>query len=179
MNDVQAELGAAFNPAEYEHAGDNDFAPLTPGWYPAEIEKAGVAKTKDETGSYLKVQFTVLGDKYNGRKVFTNINLKNKSSDAENIGRRELATLCSVVGIPGLQSSQQLIGQILQIRTAVQAAKGDYPAGTVVKGYKAAGAVAQPPASATGAGMANVQPAPQSAPKATTKAVSGGMPWDK
>jgi hypothetical protein len=72
-NDIQAELGADFNPADYENQ-DNDFTPLTPGWYPAEFEKAEICQTKDETGSYLKIQLVVLGEKYNGRKVFSNIN---------------------------------------------------------------------------------------------------------
>ena len=177
-NDIQAELGGQVFVPENEEKQDDEFKPLKPAWYPAEIEKAEVTKTKDEMGSYLKIQFVVLGEVNSGRKIFTNINLKNKNETCVQIGHKELATLCASVGVPGLTSSDQLIGKMVQIKTAVRAAKGDYPADTVVKSYKALGATTAKPKPAQDAPPVAETVASVHDSAKTVEAMPAKMPWE-
>ena len=186
-NDIQEALGMEFNPEDVDTSGmDNDFQPLKPAWYPAEIEHAEVvSKEPDKSG--LKLQFVVLGDAYSGRKVFGYINLKNPSTTCENIGKAELATLCTAVGCPGLRSTDQLLTKTLMIKTAVKAAVMEmvngikvekYKADTEIKEYKAPGAttgdvvklplIDKPPVAETVA----------SAPKQEVTGGPGKMPWE-
>ena len=182
-NDIQAELGGQVFVPENEEKQDDEFKPLKPAWYPAEIEKAEVTKTKDEMGSYLKIQFVVLGEVNSGRKIFTNINLKNKNETCVQIGHKELATLCSAIGCPGLKSTDQLLSKTLMIKTAVKAAVMEtvngvktekYKADTVIKNYKAVGAATTSPKPASKPPVAETV----ASKPATDTAKPAKMPWE-
>jgi len=183
-NDIQAELGAEFIPADVDTSGtDGDFQPFKPAWYPAEIEQAEVVSKEPGVKSGLKLQFVVLGDVYSGRKVFGYINLKNPSATCENIGRAELATLCSAIGCPGLKSTDQLLSKTLMIKTAVKAAVMEtvngvktekYKADTVIKNYKAVGTATTSPK------PASEPPVAETVASKPKQEVSGApkMPWE-
>ena len=173
-NDIQAELGADFNPDDYEDQ-DNDFTPLTPGWYPAEFERAEICQTKDERGSYLKIQLVILGNKYNGRKVFSNINLKNDSAKCVGMGIAELKKIAKVYGKTVMDIKvEHMLGQMIQIRTAVKAAQGNFPADTVIKDYKAVGTATTSPK------PASEPPVAETVASKPKQEVSGApkMPWE-
>ena len=174
-NDIQEALGMEFNPADYENQ-DNDFTPLTPGWYPAEFERAEICQTKDETGSYLNVQFVILGDKYNGRKVFTKIHLKNNSAKCVGRGIREMTKIAEIYGKTIMTIKiEHMLGQMIQIKTAVQPATGDFKAETVVRDYKATGATTASPKPASKPPVAETV---ASKPTSTAEAKPDKMPWE-
>lgn len=65
----------------------NDFKPLPAGRYAAKITGSEIKKTKDMTGQYIKLEYTLLGVKgIANRKVFNNFNIKNKNEEATKIG---------------------------------------------------------------------------------------------
>ena len=115
---------------------DPDARDMIPaGWYVARITDAEVKKTRDGSGYLLSVRYSIQGGNYNGRLVFQNINVKNKSQQAEKIGRRELVTLISVtLGGDKLEDSRDLIGQYLDIRLKVQKGTNGYSDKNVVNG---------------------------------------------
>ena len=176
-NDIQEALGADFNPDDYNNQPDNDFTPLTPGWYPAEFERAETCQTKDERGSYLKLQLVILGEKYSGRKVFDNINLKNDSAKCVGMGIAQLTKIAKVYGKTIMDIKvEHMLGQMIQIKTAVRAAKGDYPADTEIKDYKAPGAATTKPRPAQD--KPPVAETVASAPKQEVTGGPGKMPWE-
>jgi hypothetical protein len=189
-NDIQEALGMNFVAADYpdDGNGDGDFKPLTPGWYPAEIEKTGIKRTNADDGRYLNVQFCILGEVYSGRKVFEMYNIDNPSTACQAMGRKQLGKLCCAVGLPDLGDSQRLIGKTVMIKTAVKAAVMEmvngikvekYKADTEIKEYKAPGAATTSPKPTSKPPVADtVASAPEQGEAPSTTSAPGKMPWE-
>lgn len=85
------------------------FEPIPAGHYPAQITNSEVKATKAGTGSYLTLEFTLIGEKYAGRKIWLNLNLDNPNPKAVEIAEQQLATICDAIGHNGnVQDSQEL-----------------------------------------------------------------------
>jgi hypothetical protein len=125
----------------------NDFAPLPEGWYSAVINKAEIRDTKDKTGQYVAVRYDVTGPTHQGRVVFGNINIKNKSTAAEEIGRQALGSIMRAIGLSRVDDTDQLIGGALQIKLSIRTQEGYEPTNDV-RGYKALEGAAMPKAAA-------------------------------
>lgn len=168
-----------------QHEPSHNFTPLPPGSYPVEIESVEIKDTKAGTGKYLKVQYNVIGEDYNGRKLFDQINILNPSEKAQEIGRRQLADLARACDIPFLDDEDMLIGKQLEVRVKVKQEKDREP-DNEIKGYKPLGGGAQteapakqaaPPAQKQAAApAAEKKPAPEQQPK--PKSTGGKMPWE-
>lgn len=144
----------------------NTYEPLPAGWYTASITDAELRTTKDGTGQYIRVRYDITGPTHHGRVVFGNINIRNQSVKAEEIGRQQLGELMRAIGLARITDTDQLIGGSLQIKLDVRAATEQYAAQNEVKGFKAiAGSV---PTSAT----------PASSPAASAPA-KATPPWAK
>jgi hypothetical protein len=128
-----------------ESTGDGEFKPLPAGRYQVTINKAELRNTKDGTGQYIAVRYDVTGPTHQGRVVFGNINIKNKSEKAESIGRAQLGELMRALGLAKLTDTDQLIGGSLSIKLDVRESRTDeatgktYEASNDVKGFKASG----------------------------------------
>lgn len=149
-----------------------DYTPLPEGEYSVTIKDAEVKATNDGTGQYIKLRLDVQGPTHAGRVVFSNINIRNKSEQAEQIGRGQLKAVMSALGIATLTDTDQLIGGQLIVKLSVRAARTDektgktYEASNDVKAYKPAG----------GAPMA----APGAMPKPSASApAKSAPPWAK
>lgn len=121
---------------------------LPAGWYTASIKEAELKATKDGRGQYLKLQYEVVGPTHAGRKVFGNLNIRNQSQKAEEIGRQQLGELMRSIGVAKLTDSDQLIGASCQIKVAIREAQGAYDAQNEVKGFKALNGSAPAPVAA-------------------------------
>ena len=115
--------GNAFNPNEHE--AESDFAPLPPGDYHAFVEKAEVKETKKGDGSYLKLQLSITGEKYDGRKVFDNINLSNPNQKCVEIGIARMSALGQALGLTTITDSSELLEKIIIIKLKVKPAEKD------------------------------------------------------
>ena len=143
--------------------GTSNFEPLPEGWYNATITGAEVKATNAGTGKYINCKYTITGPTHQGRVVFGNLNIKNASTKAEEIGRQQLGDLMRAIGLPTLADTDQLVGGNLVVKLAIKPADGQYEAGNEVKAYKALqGNVA--PAPAFAAPAPSQQPAAASAP---------------
>ena len=120
------------------------YDPLPAGWYTAMIAGADLQATKDGSGQYIKIKYSITGPSHQGRIVFGNLNIKNRSPKAEEIGRMELGNLMRAIGLSRVSDTDQLIGGQLSIKLDIRPARTDestgktYEAQNEVKGYKAA-----------------------------------------
>lgn len=129
-----------------EDAESMEFTTLPAGWYVAEIVKSELKDTKDRAGKYVALKFKILEDaeidgeevKSEGRFVFTNLNIVNKSETAVRLARSDLKAICEAVGHTGeLEDTVDLHNIELQIKLSVKAATSEWPEKNEVKGYKA------------------------------------------
>ena len=128
-------LGEAFNVDEMPQGGGS-FDPLPAGTYTANITRADLRDTKDGTGKMIAIRYDITGPTHQGRVVFANLNIRNKSPRAEEIGRQQLGDIMRAIGLKSVEDTDQLIGGSLQIKVEIEKKEG-YEARNVVKGFKA------------------------------------------
>ena len=114
------------------------------------------------------MRYDITGPTHQGRVVFGNLNIKNASAKAEEIGRQQLGELMRAIGLARVTDTDQLIGGVLQIKLDVRAATEQYDAQNEVKGFKAiTGSVptfAAPAASPAASAPASAGPAKAAPP---------------
>jgi hypothetical protein len=144
------------------------------GWYEASITEASVKDTKDSSGKYIKLRYDILGPSYQGRAVWGNLNIRNSSLKAEEIGRQQLGDILRCAGKQRIADSDELVGIRLQIKVAIRAGNDQYEASNEVKGFKpvAGSGSAAPFPGAKG-------PAPAPAPAAPMPPSASTPPWRK
>ena len=97
-----------------------EYSPLPAGWYSATISGAEVKETKAGTGEYIAVKYSITGPTHQGRVIFGNLNIKNPSPKAEEIGRQQLGDLMRAIGLARVTDTDQLIGGSLVIKLNVK-----------------------------------------------------------
>lgn len=150
--------------------GNGNYDPLPAGWYNANITAAELKPTKDGSGQYIKVRYDITGPSHQGRVVFGNLNIKNASAKAEEIGRQQLGEIMRAIGLAKVTDTDQLIGGSLSIKLDVRAATEQYAAQNEVKGFKAITGSA--PTFATASAPAQAAAAPEASGKAAP-------PWSR
>lgn len=161
-------LGQTFDANELPQGNGGNYDPLPAGWYNANITSAELKPTKDGSGQYIKVRYDITGPSHQGRVVFGNLNIKNASAKAEEIGRQQLGEIMRAIGLAKVTDTDQLIGGSLSIKLDVRAATEQYAAQNEVKGFKAitgsAPTFASPAASPTASAPAAAAPAKATPP---------------
>ena len=132
-----AQLGFTIKKEELPEDEGGNYEPLPAGWYEVKITGAELKDTKSGSGQYIKIEYTVTGEKFTGRKIWGNLNIVNESEKAEEIGRKQLSSLMSATGIPTLTDTDELIGHDLSVKLKVREASGGYDASNDVSGFKA------------------------------------------
>lgn len=130
-------LGQTFDANEMPQGNSGNYEPLPAGWYTATITQAELKQTKNGSGEYIKLRYDITGPSHQGRVVFGNLNIKNASARAEEIGRQHLGELMRSIGLAKVTDTDQLIGGSLQIKIDIRAATEQYAAQNEVKGFKA------------------------------------------
>jgi Protein of unknown function (DUF669) len=143
----------------------SNFEPLPEGWYNAAITGSELKATKAGDGKYIACKYTITGPTHQGRVVFGNLNIKNASTKAEEIGRSQLGDIMRAIGLAKVADTDQLIGGNLAIKLTVRT--GEY-AGNEIKGFKALSNPAQ--------GVSFKASAPPAGPAGPAKAAP---PWSK
>lgn len=151
-----------------ESNNTGDFTPLPAGWYSATINKASLEPTKDGTGQKISMRYDITGPTHQGRVVFGNLNIRNKSEKAEEIGRAQLGDIMRAIGLKQVTDTDQLIGGSLQIKLEIKEASEQYAARNEVKAVKAAGDDAM-----------RASAVPTFAKPAEAKSVGAAPPWAK
>jgi hypothetical protein len=105
------------------------------GWYQSVIETADLRTTKDGSGKYISVRFSIIGPNYANRSVFVNLNIVNKSSVAEAIGREELGKIMRSCGMDTISDTDELIGAPVEIQVKSKKEPG-YDDRNIVSDYR-------------------------------------------
>lgn len=141
-------LDTAFDITDLPQSTIGNFDPLPPGWYTASMTQAEIKTTNDGTGQYIKIRYDITGPSHQGRVVFGNLNIKNKTAKAEEIGRSQLGEIMRAIGLSRVEDTDQLIGGSLSIKLEIKAQRTDpatgktYEASNEVKGFKSVGGAA-------------------------------------
>lgn len=152
-------LSQTFDASELPQ-GSTSFGPIPEGSYNATVTQAELKTTNDGTGEYIKLRLDITGPSHQGRVVFANLNIKNASVKAEEIGKQQLGEIMRAIGLSRVRDTDELIGGAVKIRVAIRPARTDertgktYDAANEVKGYSAvsgAAPVAKPAAPAAAA----------------------------
>jgi hypothetical protein len=148
-----------------------DFMSLPAGDYHVRITQADIQPTRAGDGQLIKLRLDVLGPTYQGRVLFKHINIQNRNADAERIGRKELRSIMTALGLTQLTDTDQLINRQMLVKVKVIKSKnpeyGDANGNeNTVSGYGAiTGSVVPAPAfAAPKPPAAPVTPAPGKAP---------------
>lgn len=149
-----ASLSQSFNVSELPESSKN-FTPLPAGWYTATISEADIKQTKAGTGEYISIKYSITGPTHEGRGIYGNLNIKNQTPKAEEIGRQQLGELMRAIGLARVDDTNQLIGGSLSIKLDVKLS-AEYGDKNEVKGFKAVagGSMPTPAASAPAAAKA-------------------------
>jgi hypothetical protein len=180
MRDISEAMGGSFDTNSVDPA--TGFDPIPAGWYPVQIDTAEVLDTKAKNGKRLKLEVTIVGEQFAGRKLFPAINLVNPNPQCVEIGMRELAALGQACGLAAIADSSELLGKIVLAKVKVKQDPGFDPNNEVV-GYKPA--VAAAPAAAAAPARTTPTPKPTAttkaapAPTATAPAKAGKRPWER
>ena len=160
-----ANLGETFEVSSLPQGNTGSFDPLPPGWYSATMSAAEIKTTKTGTGQYIALRYDITGPTHQGRVVFGNLNIRNASPKAEEIGRQQLGDICRAIGLARVGDTDQLIGNSLMIKLDIEKSE-QYGDKNQVKGFKPIAGGAPPVMAKTAA----------AAPAAPTKAAP---PWAK
>jgi hypothetical protein len=122
--------------AEDMPVSSNSYDPLPEGWYMATITGAELKTTKAGTGQYIAVKYDITGPTHMGRIIFGNLNIRNPSPMAEEIGRKQLGEVMRAVGLAKVADTDELIGGQLSIKLSIKSSD-QYGDQNEVKGFKA------------------------------------------
>jgi len=169
-------LPESFDVNELPVGTGNSFEPLPAGWYTATISQSELKDTKTGGGQMIKLRYDITGPTHQGRVVFGNLNIKNASTKAEEIGRQQLGEIMRAIGLAKVTDTDQLIGGQLAIKLEV---KDDpkYGVSNEVKGFKSMSGSAAPAAPSTFA--AHVPVGEKNASVMQSAPAKAAPPWAK
>lgn len=130
------------------------------GKYQAVISQSIMKPTRSGNGQYLELTFEIISGEYNGRKLWTRLNLDNPSQKAVDIARQELSAICHAVNVMSLHDTEQLHNLPMTITVKRMKKESSDEDANEVKGY--APAVSAVPAAVKN--TAPVQKTPNSTP---------------
>ena len=140
---------------------DSGFTPIPEGDYEVVIVKSTNKSTKTGNGSYLELQCQVVSGEHAKRVLWARLNLKNPSSAAVEMAKRELSSICHATGVLRPKCKEEL-HNIPMIVHVVQV-EGRNGMQNEIKGWKAKEGAAQ-----------SAAPAPSTPAQPTS---AGGRPW--
>ena len=144
---------------------DSGFTPIPEGDYEVVIVKSTNKPTKTGNGSYLELQCQVVSGEHAKRVLWARLNLKNPSSAAVEMAKRELSSICHATGVLRPKCKEEL-HNIPMIVHVVQV-EGRNGMQNEIKGWKAKEGATAPAAQ-------SAAPAPSTPAQPTS---AGGRPW--
>ena len=112
------------------------FDPIPAGKYLAAITESEMKPTKNGSGNYLQMTFTVLDGEYKNRVLWARLNLHNPNATAVKIARSELSALCRAVGVMQPRDSVELHNIPLLITVKVKKREDTGELTNEIKGYE-------------------------------------------
>lgn len=142
-------MGFGFDTSEYERTvGTGSREPLPIGFYNLVITRSVMKPTKAGDGKYLEVEFDIAAPaEYGNRKFWDKLNIFNKNTVAQKIGREQLSDLLKAINLSGEADPEDMVGASVNAYILIEPAKdgweaknkcGKYmPSGTTEEDYQA------------------------------------------
>ena len=137
-----------FNATEVEPT--SSFETLPAGKYLAAITESEMKPTKNGSGSYLQLTFTIIEGEFKNRVIWARLNLNNPNTTAEKIAKSELSAICHAVGVMQPRDSVELHNLPLLISVKLKKREDTGELTNEIKGYESKAASAGQPQQATG-----------------------------
>jgi hypothetical protein len=144
-----AQLGYTVSTNDLPQDTGGEYSPLPAGDYQVRIVETSINSTKSGTGQYIKLRMDVTGPSHEGRVLFTNLNIKNDSQKAEEIGRQQLGAVMRAIGLESIQDTDQLVGGAMTVKVTIRKSE-EYGDQNEVKAFKAIAGSKPPAPTATG-----------------------------
>ena len=164
-----------------EAPDSQDFTVMPAGDYTAMVTASELLSNKAGTGSYLKLELTVIDEKYAGRKLYENLNLDNPSAQAVEIARgtlKKIAIACGK-GSGVVNESEELHDIPMVINVGIETRKDNGELTNRIKSFKSASAPASRPAAAPARPTPTAPARTTTAPPRPAAASGGTPPWAK
>ena len=121
-------------------------------------------------GEMIVAKFEVVGGKHDGRWVWQNFNIKNRSETAQRIGRQQLVAWATACGKPDADDTDKLLDKRFNAIIGIQKGTGGYKDSNTIKQFLFGDSLAPAAKSA---------PVERKAPPEEKPAASSGAnPWD-
>jgi hypothetical protein len=127
-----------------------DFEPIPAGKYLAAITESEMKETKNGSGRYLQLTFSILEGEHKNRVLWARLNLDNPNATAVKIARAELSAICHAVGVMAPKDSVELHNLPLVITVKLKKRQDTDELTNEIKGYAKKEAAAGVPQQATG-----------------------------
>lgn len=101
-----AGLGTKFK-AEDHDTEQRDYSDLPDGVYRLEVTASEVKKGDNKAGLNLTMD-VIEPEDFKGRKLFNYINIEHPTVQAQEIGQKELASLCRAIGVSEIDDTEEL-----------------------------------------------------------------------
>jgi hypothetical protein len=150
----------SFNLSDFDattHEPLNHFDPVPAGTYRAMAIASENKPTRAGTGHYLEIMWEIIEGEYQGRRLWSRLNLDHPNEETVKFALRELSSICRALGVLRPRDSTELHNKPLLLRVAVKPRKDNGELANFIKGYESvqgngAGAPAAAAASSTTAG---------------------------
>ena len=123
-----------FNATEVEPT--SSFEPIPAGKYLAAITESEMKPTKNGSGSYLQMTFTIIEGEFKNRVLWARLNLNNPNATAVKIARSELSAVCHAVGVMQPRDSVELHNLPLVITVKLKKREDTGELTNEIKGYE-------------------------------------------
>ena len=133
-----------FNANEVEPT--SSFEPIPAGKYLAAITESEMKPTKNGSGKYLQLKFTIIEGEYKNRVLWARLNLENPNATAVKIARAELSAICHATGVMTPRDSIELhnLPMVISVKCRKRGDSGELD--NEIAGYaKREMAASQPP----------------------------------
>lgn len=123
-----------FNASEVEPT--SNFEPLPAGKYLAAISDSEMKATKNGSGNYLQLTFTIIEGPYKNRVLWSRLNLNNPNATAVKIAQSELSAICRATGVMTPRDSVELhnIPLVITVKCRKRTDTGDVD--NEIRGYE-------------------------------------------
>ena len=123
-----------FDLKEYESSSTRDYSPIPKGEYTIKCTEAESKDTKSG-GQMIAATFEVVGDQFDGRKIWNNFNIHNNSEVAQKIGREQVASWARACGKPNATSVDELLERKFKASIDIEKGKDGYADKNRIVGY--------------------------------------------
>lgn len=104
----------------------NDFSPLPAGDYTVMVTESELKETSKKDGNMLVLKLEVQDGQYQGRTLFTRLNIDNPNAKTVEIAFKELGSICRAIGLAKTPADSELLHNKRMIAVVEVEAARDY-----------------------------------------------------